>query len=222
MSEIFSLKRITTLPTNKVECFKTYFNKESKDIYIYLGLKSGKVMLYQFKPEDKSPNPTNLTYKLYREDSIQISKKKISKIVLIPDFKRILLLANGELLSLDMFTLKPVYLSLQIDTIYDFYVDSISSVYSRVCFVNKKKIQIFNFDNQKMEFFIDFNIQSPPTTLLFTRDTIYMGSKDGYIVIDIISKSGHQFQGQLKSSSAPCISYMPNGSVLVNQNNDIL
>ncbi|XP_055613436.1 vam6/Vps39-like protein [Uranotaenia lowii] len=188
---------------------------------LILGTRQGHLLMYSFEP---NPDSNKLDLQLLQYDK-NFSKKPITQIEAIPEYKLIFSLSDGVVNVNDYsrhgFPLIHTAQKTKGATVFALDIKKSKSLTGelalvcRLCVAVKRKLQCYYWkQNELLEFGNDIDLNDVPKTIAWNNSWICVGFKTEYVIYDI---SGEQpkkidlFPTSSSKSIEPCISLIEDG-----------
>jgi len=176
---------------------------ESIDIWgnnIYIGTNDGQILLYILEKVEQN-RKVSFKSKLEKKRSLGHGKKPIEKIILIADIGKLISLCDGNLDVLNLYNLEPsTSIGLAGKGVTTFCIKKKSPEY-KLCILSKKKLSFFEFVGV-FELYKEVFLQDTPITIEWCHNTLCLGYKKEYAVLDIDNEF-HKVLFPLDKNSAP-------------------
>ncbi|KAF2074658.1 hypothetical protein CYY_004053 [Polysphondylium violaceum] len=176
---------------------------ESIDIWgnnIYIGTNDGQILLYILEKVEQN-RKISFKSKLEKKRSLGHGKKPIEKIILIADIGKLISLCDGNLDVLNLYNLEPsTSIGLAGKGVTTFCIKKKSPEY-KLCILSKKKLSFFEFVGV-FELYKEVFLQEAPITIEWCHNTLCLGYKKEYAVLDIDNEF-HKVLFPLEKNSTP-------------------
>ena len=194
--------------------------------HLYVGSKDGNLYQYLLSRNNAYGHARATSARETRAAGLQVisrriqSKKEVSKIEVVPQFQRLLVLCGGRLTVHDLHSLETSKTSSDniakhVKSASQFCVDAQSPPLSRLCIAQKKTLYLFEFTQGEYVYLKEIGVGEAPLDIAWHGAKIFIGTKTKYYIVDANTEHANEVFVPREKGIPPMIHVLPQEHIIL-------